>query len=61
MSNDFEVHAIGTSTELRLSRDLSREIEQTLHQFGEVLPSNVRLAYNRLNEHYTKQIQMENI
>ena len=61
MSNDFEVHAIGTSTELRLSRDLSREIEQTLHQFGEVLPDNVRLAYNRLNEHYAKQIQMENI
>ena len=61
MNNDFEVHAIGTSTELRLSRALSREIEQTLHQFGEVLPSNVRLAYNRLSEHYAKQIQTENI
>ena len=59
--NDFEVHQIGTTEELRLSRDLSREIEQVLHQFGDVLPSNVRLAYNRLYAHYAKQIQTENV
>jgi len=59
--NDFEVHKIGTTEELRLSRDLSKEIEHVLHQFGEVLPSNVRLAYNRLYAYYAKQLQTENL
>ncbi len=56
---DFETHPRGTAEEIRLSRALANEIEQSLHQWGEVLPSNVRLAYNRLHECYMRQIQDE--
>lgn len=56
---DFEVHPRGTTEEIRLSRALANEIEQTLQQWGEVVPSNVRLAYDRLFAHYMKQIQDE--
>lgn len=56
---DFEVHPRGTAEEIRLSRALANEIEQSLQQWGEVVPSNVRLAYNRLFAHYMKQIQEE--
>ena len=50
--NDFEAHQLGTANELKLSRDLAREIEQTLKQFGRVIPNNVEQAYYRLREHY---------
>jgi hypothetical protein len=56
---DFEVHPIGTAEEIRLSRALANEIEQITHQYGGVVPHNVILAYNKLLDHYTKQIQYE--
>jgi hypothetical protein len=56
---DFEVHPIGTAEEIRLSRVLANEIEQITHQYGGVVPHNVILAYNKLYEHYMKQIQNE--
>jgi hypothetical protein len=55
--NDFETHPKGTSEEIRLSRALANEIEQITHQYGGVVPHNVVLAYNKLVEHYTKQLQ----
>ena len=59
MSKDFEVHPIGTANEIKLSRQLSSAIEQITHQYGGVVPHNVMLAYNKLYEHYVKQIQHE--
>lgn len=59
MTNDFETHPRGTIEELRLSRELASEIQQSLDQFGEVIPNNVRQAYNRLYGHYIKQKQSE--
>ena len=56
---DFETHPRGTAEEIRLSRALANEIEQSLQQWGEVLPSNVRLAYDRLFACYMRQIQNE--
>ena len=55
--NDFEVHEIGTARELKLSRDLSREIEETTRQYGNMIPQNVLNAYYKLREHYAKQIE----
>ena len=61
MMNDFEVHDIGTAEEIRLSRALANEIGQITHQYGGVVPHNVMLAYNKLLDHYTKQIEYEGI
>lgn len=57
--SDFEVHPIGTAREIRLSRDLAREIEQVTEQYGKVIPLNVLIAYNKLREYYAKQIESE--
>jgi len=59
MQNDFEVHPRGTGEELRLSRELSSEIQKSLDWLGERLPINVRQAHNRLYAHYIKQIELE--
>ena len=58
MNNDFEVHRIGTTEELKLSRALATEIQHSLED-NEVVPINVRQAYNRLYGHYIKQQQSE--
>jgi len=58
-NNDFEVHPRGTGEELRLSRELSNEIQKSLDWLGETLPINVRQAYNRLYGHHIKQQQSE--
>lgn len=55
---DFEVHPIGTTTELKLSRALADAVGQEHDQFRTVSPAIVS-AYNRLFEHYMKQIEME--
>ena len=34
--SDFEVHPIGTTEEIRLSRALAREIQQITEQYGGV-------------------------
>lgn len=55
--SDFEVHDIGTAREIKLSRDLAREIEQCIRQYGNVVPESVLNAYFKLKEHYALQIQ----
>lgn len=57
--SDFEVHPIGTTREIKLSRDLAREIEQVTRQYGNVVPENVLNAYYKLKEYYALQIQSE--
>ena len=57
--SDFEVHDIGTARELKLSRDLAREIDQITRQYGNVVPENVMNAYLKLKEHYALQIESE--
>jgi hypothetical protein len=57
--NDFEVLPIGSIKEIKLSRDLSREIDQVLHQFGNVVPQNVMNAFLKLKDHYAWQIESE--
>ena len=59
MMKDFEVHPRGTAEEIALSRALANQIEQITHQYGGVVPHNVMLAYNKLCDHYMKQIQYE--
>lgn len=54
---DFETHPRGTAEELRLSRELAREIEQLTAQYGKVIPHNVLNAYNTLKTHYDKQME----
>jgi hypothetical protein len=55
--SDFEVHPIGYAEEIKLSRALAREIEQTLHQWGNVIPRSVHEAYEKLNKHYQQQME----
>ncbi len=43
--------------EIKLSRELAREIEQAVQQYGQVVPHSVYQAYLRLKELYTKQIE----
>jgi hypothetical protein len=57
--SDFEVHPIGTAQEIKLSRDLAREIEQVTRQYGNVVPENVLNAYYKLKEYYALQIESE--
>lgn len=57
MVNDFETHPIGTAQEIKLSRDLARAIEQVIDQYGQVVPRSVVVHYNRLLEHYQKQME----
>lgn len=57
--SDFEVHDIGTARELKLSRDLAREIDQVTRQYGNVVPENVMNVYLKLKEHYALQIESE--
>lgn len=55
--SDFEVHEIGSFTEIKLSRALARAIEQNLNQFGNVMPQDVINAYYELRKHYQWQIE----
>lgn len=57
MDGNFEVNPIGYAEEIRLSRALSRAIEQNLTQFGQVVPRDVYNAYLKLKEHYDFQIE----
>jgi hypothetical protein len=56
---DFEVLPIGSIKEIKLSRDLAREIDQITRQYGNVVPENVLNAYYKLKEHYALQIESE--
>ena len=58
--SDFEVHSIGTTKEIRLSRELATAIEQLVKQYGVgIIPPAIRKPYERLYEHYTDQIEKE--
>lgn len=58
--SDFEVHAIGTASEIRLSRELAAAIKQITEQYGEgIVPHSVLQSYKRLCEQYQKQLLME--
>jgi hypothetical protein len=57
---DFEVHPIGTFTEVKLSRELVHAIEQVTQQYGAgIIPTSVLTAYMELRNHYAIQIESE--
>jgi hypothetical protein len=57
---DFEVHPIGTFTEVKLSRELVNAIEQITQQYGTgIIPVSVLNAYLTLRNHYAIQIETE--
>jgi hypothetical protein len=45
--------------EIRLSRELTRAIEQELNQYGKIIPSSVHTAYLKLVDHYERERKME--
>ena len=60
MNGDFEVHERGTALELKASRELAREIEQAIEQWGEgIIPLNILQAYKCLCGQYIRSIQSE--
>lgn len=57
---DFEACPRGTFEEIRLSRELVREMEQVMESYGKgIFPINVTQAYNRLYGHHIKMMQKE--
>ena len=52
---NFETHEAGTSTEIRLSRQLATVIEAELLK-GTCLPNELMLAYRKLCDHYRVSI-----
>ena len=56
MVNDFETHPVGTAEEIRLSRELARSIDQIIKQYGIIVPQSVIKPYNKLLEHYQKEM-----
>ena len=57
---DFEVHPIGTFTEVKLSRELVAAIEQITQQYGSgIIPTSVLKTYLELKNHYAIQIESE--
>ena len=59
--SDFEIHPKGTTKEIKLSRELAQTIQQQIEQNGEVIPENIRIAYNKLYGHYINLIQSEEL
>jgi hypothetical protein len=57
---DFETHPYGTGEEIKLSRELARAIDQVIKQYGIVVPQTVIVPYNRLLEHYQKEMNYGN-
>ena len=57
MTHDYETHPVGTAEEIKLSRDLARAVDQIIKQYGLVVPNSVVAPYNRLLEHYQKQME----
>jgi hypothetical protein len=55
-SHDFETHPRGTTEEIKLSRELARAIDQVIKQYGIVVPQSVIKPYNRLLDHYQKEM-----
>ena len=60
--SDFEVHPIGTTMEIKYSRELANAIEQITYQYGNgIVPNSVLNAYLKLRQHYAVQIATENL
>ena len=60
--SDFEVHPIGTYTEIKYSRELANAIEQITQQYGNgIVPNSVLNAYLKLRQYYAVQIESENL
>lgn len=60
--SDFEVHPIGTATEIKYSRELANAIEQITYQYGNgIVPEPILRAYLKLRQHYAMQIESENL
>jgi len=51
-TSDFEVHEIGTTTELRLSRALCDAIEALQRQYPNTVPAAILRAYEPLRQHH---------
>ena len=60
MLNDFETHPLGTREEIKLSRDLARAVDQVIKQYGLIVPQSVIVPYNKLLEHYKKEMDYGN-
>lgn len=59
---DYEVHPIGTSTEIKYSRELVDAIEQIIQQYGNgIVPNSVFNAYCKLKAHYAVQLETKNL
>ena len=59
-SNDFEVHDIGTTQEIKLSRELTREMSLVAQQYGAgIFPHNVLTKLNALLGFYKQQMDNE--
>jgi len=59
---DFEVHPIGTYTEIKYSRELANAIEEITQQYGNgIVPNSVLNAYLKLKQHYAVQLATENL
>jgi hypothetical protein len=56
MVNDFETHPTVTAEEIKLSRELARAIDQIIKQYGIIVPQSVIKPYNKLLEHYQKEM-----
>jgi hypothetical protein len=68
--NDFEVHPIGTTDEIKLSRELANAIAEQIdrednpHKYSwdaTKLPSEIRGIYERLYKQYQTNIRSDNI
>ena len=58
--SDFEVHPIGTTNEIKYSRELANAIKDLIDSHGEgIVPISVLQPYKRLCGQYIKQVQSE--
>ena len=57
---DFEVHPVGTTDEMRLSRSLAVAMTQLIDQYGEgIIPIALLRPYKDLVNHHNKCIEVE--
>ena len=59
-THDFETHPQGTAQEIKLSRDLARAVDGIIKQYGIIVPQSVIKPYNKLLEHYQKEMDYGN-
>ena len=60
--SDFETMPRGSIMEVKLSRELVREMEQIMQQHGRgIFPANVLAAYDKLSTHYALCLMSEGL